>query len=156
MEFSALQIAGLLGGTIEGNAEVTVNKLCKIEEGEQGGLSFLANPKYTGYIYDTKASIVIVSNDFVAENTITTTLIRVENAYQSFAKLLEIYNQIKNNKKGIEPNSYISTSAKLGTDCYVGAFGSGCGAQNSPYSTSAGFVSYCVDSFPDCTFEKRF
>ncbi len=122
MEFSAQQISQLLGGTIEGNPEITVSKLSKIEEGETGSLTFLANPKYTQYIYTTKASIAIVSNSFVAEEAFTVTLIRVPDAYQAFGKLLEIYNQIQLDKKGIEQPSFISSSAKLGTDIYVGAF----------------------------------
>lgn len=124
MQFSAQQIAGLLQGTIEGNAEVTVSNLSKIEEGKQGTLSFLANPLYTPYIYDTNASIVIVNKSLKLEKPVksTCTLIRVEDAYGSFATLLEMYNQIKLNKTGIEQPSHISASAKVGTDCYVGAF----------------------------------
>ncbi len=120
MEFSAKQIAELLDGAVEGNANAIVNSLSKIEEGKEGTLSFLANPQYTPYIYDTRASVVIVSNDFVAEKTISTTLIRVKDAYQSFGKLLEIYNQIKNNQVGIDKNSHIDDSATLGTDVFVG------------------------------------
>lgn len=124
MEFSAKQIADLLGGIIEGNADVKVNKLSKIEEGELHSLSFLANPLYQEHLYVTDASIVIVNKDFTLEKTIkeTCTLIRVENAYECFAKLLETYNQIQNNKTGIESNSFISPSAKIGENCYVGAF----------------------------------
>ena len=124
MEFSAQQIAHLLEGTVEGNTEATVNNLSKIEEGKPGTLSFLANPKYTDYIYDTKASIVIVNKTFEAEKPLpeTCTLIRVKNAYECFAKLLEVYNSIKFDKKGIEQPSFISESATLGDDCYVAAF----------------------------------
>ena len=124
MEFTAEQVAGLLEGNVEGDKDVKVNKLAKIEEGEKGALSFLANPKYNEYIYTTDASVVIVNNDLQLEKNVksTCTLIRVENAYESFTKLLEIYNQIKNNKKGVEKQSYISESAVLGDDCYVGAF----------------------------------
>lgn len=124
MKFSAQQIAGLLGGTIEGNPEAAVSNLSKIEEGKPGTLSFLANPLYTPHIYETDASIVIVNKSLVLDKPVkaSCTLIRVEDAYGSFAKLLEMYNQVKNNKKGIEQPSHISQSAKMGTDCYVGAF----------------------------------
>ena len=120
MEFTARQIADLLQGTVEGNPELTVNRLSKIEEGKPGSLSFLANPAYLPYLYSTEASVVIINKDFVAEKAITSTLIRVENAYQSFAKLLEIYNTIQRDKKGIEATSFIDPTAKTGTDCYVG------------------------------------
>jgi len=124
MEFSALQIAGLLGGIIEGDENTTVSNLSKIEEGRPGTLSFLANPQYTPYIYTTDASIVIVNRSLELEKPVkaTCTLIRVDDAYASFAKLLEMYNQVKNNKVGIEQPSFISPSATHGTDCYIGAF----------------------------------
>jgi len=122
MEFTALQICNLLNGKVEGNAGITVNKLSKIEEGEPGSLSFLANPKYTPHIYTTKASVVIVGKDFIPEQSVSATLVRVEDAYQSFVQLLEIYNQIQNDKKGIEQPSFISASAEMGEGCYVGAF----------------------------------
>ena len=124
MKFSASQIAALLNGTVEGNADVTVSNLSKIEEGKPETLSFLANQQYTPYIYDTDASIVIVNKSLALEKPVksTCTLIRVEDAYSSFAKLLEMYNQVKNNKKGIEQPSFIASSAKVGTDCYVAAF----------------------------------
>jgi UDP-3-O-[3-hydroxymyristoyl] glucosamine N-acyltransferase len=124
MEFTAKQIAGILNGTIEGNENTSVSNLSKIEEGTPGTLSFLANTAYTNFIYETDASIVIVNKTFVAEKPIkpTCTLIRVEDAYGSFAKLLEVYHQAKQNKTGIEQPSYISSSAKYGTDCYIAAF----------------------------------
>ncbi len=124
MKFSAQQIAGLLDGTIEGNPDATVNNLSKIEEGKPGTLSFLANPLYTPHLYETEASVVIVNKSLVLDKPVksTCTLIRVEDAYGSFAQLLEMYNHIKNDKKGIEEPSHIAKSAKLGTDCYVGAF----------------------------------
>ncbi len=122
MEFTAKQISNLLGGKIEGDENITVSTLSKIEEGTSGSLSFLANPKYVQHIYTTKASLVIVNGDFVAEQPVSATLIRVPNAYESFVKLLEIYNQIQLDKKGIEQPSFIAVSAKVGTDCYVGAF----------------------------------
>lgn len=124
MKFSAKQIAGLLNGTVEGNDEAVVSGLAKIEEGKPETLSFLSNPLYTPYIYETDASIVIVNKDLVLEKPVksTCTLIRVADAYGSFAKLLEIYQQFKHNKKGIEQPSFISATATLGDDCYVGAF----------------------------------
>ena len=124
MKFSASQIAALLNGTIEGNADAAVSNLSKIEDGKPNTLSFLANPQYTPYIYTTDASVVIVNKSLVLEKPVksTCTLIRVEDAYGSFAQLLEMYNQVKNDKKGIEQPSYIAQSAKLGQDCYVAAF----------------------------------
>jgi UDP-3-O-[3-hydroxymyristoyl] glucosamine N-acyltransferase len=124
MEFTAKQIADLLGGTVEGDENVTISNLSKIEEGKAGTLSFLANPIYTPYIYETDASVIILNKSVELTKPIkkTCTLIRVEDAYGSFAKLLELYYQIKQNKKGIEQPSFISPSATVGTDCYVGAF----------------------------------
>jgi UDP-3-O-[3-hydroxymyristoyl] glucosamine N-acyltransferase len=120
MEFTAIQIAGLLNGSVDGNHEVSVNNVSKIEEGLPGTLSFLANPKYTSYIYTTKASIVIVGKDFVPEQPILTTLIRVEDAYKAFATLLDVYNKLKTNKKGVEAGAYVAQGAVLGNDVYVG------------------------------------
>ena len=122
MKFTAQQIAELLKGSVEGNPQVEVSGLSKIEEGKPGTLSFLANPKYNAYIYTTKASIVIVNSAFEAENPVEATLIRVADAYKSFASLLEIYNQIVNDKKGIEQPSFIDPSATIGKDVYIGAF----------------------------------
>ncbi len=124
MEFSAQQIARLVNGEVEGDENSTVNNLSKIEEGKPRTLSFLGNAKYEHFIYDTEASIVIVYKDFKPTKKLkdSLTLIRVKEPRESFAKLLEMYNQIKNNKVGIEQPSFISTSAKLGTSCYVGAF----------------------------------
>lgn len=124
MEFTAQQIADLLNGQIEGNPAMVVKNLSKIEEGKPQTLSFLANPKYTEFIYSTDASVVIVDKDFIAEKPLKDgcTLIRVENAYESFAKVLDAYNQFRNNKVGIDDQAAISDSAKLGTDCYVGPF----------------------------------
>lgn len=123
MEFSASQIAELLNGTVEGDSEAKVNKLSKIEEGELNSLSFLANPAYQEYLYTTDASIVIVNKDFELEKPVkeSCTLIRVDNAYECFAKLLDTYNQIKNNKTGIDERAVISSSAKIGEHAYIGA-----------------------------------
>ncbi len=122
MKFTAQQIAELLKGSVEGNPQAEVNGLSKIEEGKPGTLSFLANPKYNAYIYTTKASIVIVNSTFEAESPVEATLIRVADAYKSFASLLEIYNQIVNDKKGIEQPSFVDPSATIGKDVYIGAF----------------------------------
>lgn len=122
MKFTANQIAGILEGEVEGNAQVEVSKLAKIEEGTTGSLTFLANPKYKQYLYTTKASITIVDKDFVVENQIDTTLIRVDDAYKAFSKLLEYYNQVKMNKMGIEEPVFISDTASYGENIYIGAF----------------------------------
>jgi UDP-3-O-[3-hydroxymyristoyl] glucosamine N-acyltransferase len=121
MKFTANQIAEILGGEIEGNGEVQVDKLSKIEEGMTGSLTFLSNPKYTQYIYSTNASVAIVNRDFIAEKEIETTLIKVEDAYKAFTTLLEYYNSFQNNKTGIEENVRIHESAKMGDQVYLGA-----------------------------------
>jgi len=122
LKFTAAQIAVILEGEVEGNSEIEVSKLSKIEDGGPESLSFLANPKYTQFIYTTKASIVIVNKIFKAEKEIHSTLIRVEDAYKSFSKLLEYYNQVKMNKTGIESPVFISKSATYGENIYIGAF----------------------------------
>lgn len=122
MEFSAQQISDLLKGTVEGNSSIVVNRLSKIEEGETGSLSFLANPKYIPFIYTTRASLVIVSKDFKPEQPVSCTLIRVDDPYKSFATLLEMYNQIKKDKKGIEAHSFVSSTARIGKDVYIASF----------------------------------
>lgn len=122
MEFTASQIAGILEGEVDGNPEIAVHKLAKIEEGKAGSLTFLANPKYTPYIYITEASITLVNRDFVPEQSLSTTLIKVEDAYKSFSKLLEYYNRVQNNKTGIESPVFISQSTTYGDDFYIGAF----------------------------------
>ena len=120
MKFTAEQIAGILEGEVVGNPTVEVSELAKIEEGKEGTLTFLANPKYKPFIYSTKASITIVNADFETEEDLSTTLIKVDDAYGAFTKLLEYYNQIKLNKAGVEQPSHISDSAMLGDNCYVG------------------------------------
>ncbi|WP_406683864.1 UDP-3-O-(3-hydroxymyristoyl)glucosamine N-acyltransferase [Seonamhaeicola sp. MEBiC1930] len=122
MKFTAQQIAGILEGDIVGNPEAEVSKLSKIEEGTAGSLTFLANPKYTSHIYTTKATVTIVNKTFIPENEIDTTLIKVEDAYKAFSKLLEYYNEVKNNKTGIESPIFISDSAIYGENIYLGAF----------------------------------
>lgn len=122
MELSAQQIASFLGGTVEGNPEVKVSNFSKIEEGRPGTLTFLANPKYEHYIYHTEASIVLVNNDFSPTEQITATLIKVENAYAALAMLLNLVEQAKAKKAGISSTAFISASATVGEDCYVGNF----------------------------------
>ena len=122
MEFSALQIATVLNGTIEGNPEVKVNNFSKIEEGKPGTLTFLANPKYEHFIYHTDASIVLVNNDFTPTEPIKATLIKVANAYASLAILLNMVEQAKEKKAGIDSTAYISTSAIIKENCYIGNF----------------------------------
>ncbi|MDO4228316.1 MAG: UDP-3-O-(3-hydroxymyristoyl)glucosamine N-acyltransferase [Capnocytophaga sp.] len=122
MKFTALQIATILHGEVEGNPDVEVYKLSKIEEGEAGSITFLANPKYKNHIYTTKASVAIVNKTFETEGNLSVTLVKVDDAYSAFSKLLEYYNQIKLNKSGIENPSFISSTAKMGENVYVGAF----------------------------------
>lgn len=122
MKFTAEQIAGILEGTLEGDSEVEVSGLSKIEEGTEGTLTFLANPKYIPYIYTTQASICIVKKDFVVEKEIVPTLIRVEDPYQCFTKLLEFYDEAKQPKSGLEQPHFISDSATYGENIYIGAF----------------------------------
>lgn len=120
MEFNAKYIAELLNGRIEGNPDSTVNKVSKIEEAEAGSLTFLANPRYTHFIYSTNASIILVNNDLELEKEITPTLIRVDNAYTALAKILEAYQKLKGEKNGISQHAIVSSKAKLGKDVYIG------------------------------------
>ncbi len=120
MEFSAQQIADMLQGSVEGDPEVRVNNLSKIDDGKSGTLSFLANPQYTPFIYETPASVVIVGEDFQAEKEIRATLIRVPDAYGAFAKLLEAYNSAQYQEQGIDSHAIIHSSASLGSGVYIG------------------------------------
>lgn len=122
MEFTAEQIANVIGGRVEGNKDAKIHTFAKIEEGTEGAISFLSNPKYTHYLYNTKSSIVIVNEDVELEKDVEATLIRVKNAYESIAKLLQIYEASKPKKTGVAPQAYIAPSAKLGNNCYVGPF----------------------------------
>ena len=122
MEFSAKQIAEYIQGVIVGDENATVHTFAKIEEGVPGALSFLSNPKYTNYIYETQSSIVLVNRDFEPEHEIKATLIKVENAYESLAKLLTLYEMSRPKKTGIDSLASISQSAKVGEGCYVGPF----------------------------------
>lgn len=122
MEFTARQIADFVNGTVEGNAETKVTTFAKIEEGRTGAISFLSNPKYTHYLYDTQSSVVLVNNDLQLEHPVNATLIRVDNAYECVARLLQMYESMKPRKKGIHPQACIAETAHVGDDCYVGAF----------------------------------
>jgi UDP-3-O-[3-hydroxymyristoyl] glucosamine N-acyltransferase len=124
MKFTAKQISELVNGIVEGNPEISINKVSRIEEGKPGSISFLSNPVYTHFIYTTEASIVIVNKSFIPEHPINSTLIRVDSAEVAFAKLLELYNQIKYNKSGISKQCVIAESARLGENLYVGEFAS--------------------------------
>lgn len=122
MKFKASQIAEILEGEVVGNPNAEVFKLSKIEDGSDGSLTFLSNPKYSNYIYTTNASVTIVNKTFFAENELKTTLIKVEDAYGAFAKILEFYNQAKNNKSGIDIQTIISENVKYGENLYLGSF----------------------------------
>ena len=124
MEFTAKQIAAYVGGEIIGNENATVYTFAKIEEGVKGALSFLANPKYASYIYETQSSIVLVNNDFVPERPIQATLIKTANAYESLAKLMALYESVKPKKTGISTLASVAASATIGEGVYVGPFAS--------------------------------
>lgn len=122
MEFTAKQIAAYIGGEIVGDENATVHTFAKIEEGMPGALSFLSNPKYTAYIYDTQSSIVLVNSDFVPEKPIKATLIKTANAYESLAKLMMLYESVKPKKRGISSMASIADSATIGENVYIGPF----------------------------------
>jgi len=122
MEFSAKQIAEFIQGTVVGDENATVHTFAKIEEGIPGSISFLSNPKYTHYIYDTEASIVLVNKDFTPEKKVKPTLIKVDNAYESLAKLLTLYEMSKPKKTGIDSLAYIAPTAKIGKEVYIAPF----------------------------------
>jgi UDP-3-O-[3-hydroxymyristoyl] glucosamine N-acyltransferase len=122
MEFSAKQIAEYIQGVIEGDENATVHTFAKIEEGIPGAISFLSNPKYTHYIYDTESSIVLVNKDFVPEKEVKATLIKVNNAYESLAKLMTLYEQSQPKRTGIDPLAYVAPTAKIGKDVYLAPF----------------------------------
>lgn len=123
MEFTAQQLADFLKGSVEGDASIKISDFSKIEEGKPGTLTFLANPKYTEFIYTTQASVVLVSEDFKAEKPISATLIRVKNSYSALAQLLELADSFLNpKKKGIDKTAVISESASIGDNVYIGAY----------------------------------
>ncbi|MBQ5853233.1 MAG: UDP-3-O-(3-hydroxymyristoyl)glucosamine N-acyltransferase, partial [Rikenellaceae bacterium] len=122
MQFTAEMIAGVLQGDVVGNPQAAVHTFAKIEEGHEGALSFLANPKYEQYLYTTASSIVIVNRSFEPSQPVPTTMIKVDDAYGCFAKLLEFYVANKPRKKGISERASIDSTAQLGEGCYVGDF----------------------------------
>ena len=122
MQFTAKQIADFIGGRVEGNEQATVSTFAKIEEAGEGAITFLSNPKYTQYIYDTKASIVLVNNDLELEHAVSPTLIRVPNAYECVAKLMQMYAASLPKKTGVDPLAFVSKTAEIGKDVYVGPF----------------------------------
>ena len=122
MQFTAKQIADFIGGRVEGNENTVVSTFAKIEEGQEGAISFLSNPKYTPYIYETKASIVLINEDVELEKPVNTTLIRVKNAYGCVAKLLQMYAASLPKKTGIHPMAFVAESAEIGKDVYIGPF----------------------------------
>lgn len=129
MKFTAKQIASFINGEVVGNENAEVFTFAKIEEGIPGALSFLANPKYTEYIYSTRSSVVLVNRDFEPEGEIAATLIKVDNAYESLAKLMMMYESSKPRKKGISSLASIAETAKIGENCYIAPFaviGEGC------------------------------
>lgn len=122
MEFSAKQIAQFVGGQVVGNEDVTINTFSKIEEGKKGAITFLANPKYIHYIHETEASIVLLDESIDIEGDVKPTLIRVKNARDCVAKLLQLYQSMKPKKQGIDPLAFVSPTAKVGEGTYIGPF----------------------------------
>ena len=154
MEFSAKQIASLIQGEIVGDETATVHTFAKIEEGVPGAISFLSNPKYIPYLYETKASIVLVNKDFVPEHEVKATLIKVDNAYESLAKLMTLYEQSHPKRTGIDPLAYIAPTAKVAPDAYIAPFACvgdyaevGAGTELHPHATvgaNAKVGSHCI------------
>lgn len=122
MEFTAEQIAQLIQGTVEGDSQAKITSFAKIEEGKPGAISFLSNQKYLNYIYDTESSVVLIDESLQLERPVKATLIRVKNAYEAVAKLMQMYASMKPKKKGIDSLAYIDSTAKIGKDCYIGPF----------------------------------
>ena len=122
MEFTAKQIADFIGGRVEGDENAAVHTFAKIEEGQPGAISFLSNPKYTHFLYDTKSTIVLVNDDLELEKSVSATLIRVKNAYEAVAKLLQLYASMQPKKTGIDSLAFVSPKATIGKDVYIGAF----------------------------------
>lgn len=122
MEFTAKQIAEYVQGRVEGNENATINTFAKIEDGKEGAISFLSNPKYIHYIYETKSSIVLINEDVELEKPVQATLIRVKNAYECVARLLQLYESMKPKKTGVDPLAFVAPSAKIGKNVYIGPF----------------------------------
>ena len=122
MEFTAKQIADMIGGRVEGDEQAKINTFAKIEEGKKGAISFLSNPKYTSYIYETESSVVLINENVELTQPVSCTLIRVKNAYESVAKLLQLYASMMPKKTGIDPLAFVSKSAKIGENVYIAPF----------------------------------
>ena len=122
MEFTAKQIADMINGRVEGNPDAKINTFAKIEEGREGAISFLSNPKYTPYIYETLSSVVLINEDVELTQPVNCTLIRVKNAYESVAKLLQLYASMMPQKTGIDPLAFVSKSAKIGENVFIAPF----------------------------------
>ena len=122
MEFTAKQIADMIGGRVEGDEQAKINTFAKIEEGKKGAISFLSNPKYTPYIYETQSSVVLINEDVELTQPVSCTLIRVKNAYESVAKLLQMYASMMPKKTGIDPLAFVSKSAQIGENVYIAPF----------------------------------
>jgi UDP-3-O-[3-hydroxymyristoyl] glucosamine N-acyltransferase len=122
LKFTAKQISEILNGEVLGNPHEEVSKLSKIEEGEKGSLTFLSNPKYNSWLYITDASVVIVDEKFTPEKEVASTMIKVEDPYLAFTKLLEYYNNIKSDRSGIENPVFLGENVQYGSDLYLGAF----------------------------------
>ena len=122
MEFTAKQIADMIGGRVEGNPDAKINTFAKIEEGREGAISFLSNPKYTPYIYETLSSVVLINEDVELTQPVSCTLIRVKNAYESVAKLLQLYASMMPQKTGVDPLAFVSKTAKIGENVYIAPF----------------------------------
>ncbi|MBR2154310.1 MAG: UDP-3-O-(3-hydroxymyristoyl)glucosamine N-acyltransferase [Bacteroidaceae bacterium] len=142
MVFTAEQIAGFTGGTVEGDKNAQVTTFAKIEEGKPGALSFLANLQYESYLYETHSSIVLVNKDFTPKRPVSATLIRVDNAYESIAKLMQLYQSMQQKRTGIDPLAYVAPTAKIGKDVFLAPFSAvgdgaeiGDGAQLHPHAT---------------------
>jgi len=142
MVFTAQQIAAFTGGTVDGDENAQVSTFAKIEEGSKGAISFLANPQYESYIYDTESSVVLVNKDFQPSREVKATLVRVDNAYESVAKLLQLYESMQQKRTGIDPLAYVAPTAKIGKDVFLAPFSAvgdnaviGDGAQLHPHAT---------------------
>ena len=122
MTFTATQIAAYIGGTIDGNAEAVVSTFAKIEEATPGSLTFLANPKYTPYIYTTQATIVLVNDDFTPQQPVSATLIRTPNAYESLARLMTLYESVMPRKAEVSSLAYVADSARIGQNVSIAPF----------------------------------
>ena len=122
MEFTAKQIADMINGRVEGNPDAKINTFAKIEEGREGAISFLSNPKYTPYIYETLSSVVLINEDVELTQPVNCTLIRVKNAYESVAKLLQLYTSMMPQKTGVDPLAFVSKTAKIGENVYIAPF----------------------------------